>query len=266
MSRVGEGTIPDRLWLATFGTLAIVTGSLCVAFALRSGRDPRWVARRIEEKHPDLDTGLLAALEIDSADGQLGFLQSAVIRHALAHGQAHHWDDTVPTWRVRGAQLAHVVALGALVFVGFSLLDRTRSRSAALAEIVLADDGSEIEVDPGDTELERGSPLLVVARFKGAVPPDAKLVVEDKARVVAPKVMTRSLEDPTFAVALIPSRQTSPTISTTRDGAASRTRSPSSNIPNCNGLMPSSFFRLTPHSNRRQSKTSATSPRLKGPS
>ena len=37
-----------------------------------------------------------------------------------------------------------------------------------------------VEVDPGSTELERGTSLLVVARFQGPVPPEANLVVEKR--------------------------------------------------------------------------------------
>src|SRR5207342_1298945 len=55
---------------------------------------------------------------------------------------------------------------------------------------------SEVAVEPGNAEIERGTALLVVARFKGQVPADATLVIEgnDEARA-----MTRNLEDPTFA-------------------------------------------------------------------
>ena len=55
-----------------------------------------------------------------------------------------------------------------------------------------------MEVDPGNTELERGTSLLVVAKFHGNVPAEADLVVESAGRESRPK-MVRSLEDPTFA-------------------------------------------------------------------
>ena len=55
------------------------------------------------------------------------------------------------------------------------------------------------QVDPGNTELERGTSLLVVARFNGGAPADASLVVDDQAQTAARRGMTRSLEDPTFA-------------------------------------------------------------------
>src|SRR5262249_42601750 len=57
----------------------------------------------------------------------------------------------------------------------------------------------DVDVDPGDTELERGTSLLVVARFKGAVPAAASLTVEGHSQGTIRRPMTRSLEDPTFA-------------------------------------------------------------------
>ena len=39
-----------------------------------------------------------------ASSGRLGFLQTAVIREALEHRQAHDWDETVPTWTLRGTQ------------------------------------------------------------------------------------------------------------------------------------------------------------------
>ena len=62
-----------------------------------------------------------------------------------------------------------------------------------------AADASEVQVDPGDTELERGSALLVIARFHHGAPADATLVVEGGSQGPARRTMTRSLADPTFA-------------------------------------------------------------------
>ena len=42
--------------------------------SLRSARDPRWVARRIEAKHPELGTGLLAAVEEDCRQPRAGWV------------------------------------------------------------------------------------------------------------------------------------------------------------------------------------------------
>jgi hypothetical protein len=93
-----------------------------------------------------------------------------------------------------------LAALCGLAAVAIVLAGRARSDvGRAGTPLALAALASEIQVTPGDTEIEKGSSLLVVARFPSAVPPDAKLVVEDSTSASAAHPMTRSLEDPTFA-------------------------------------------------------------------
>ena len=53
---VGLGSIPAVWILAAIAVLAVVSGIACFLLAARSARDPRWVARRIEAKHPELGT------------------------------------------------------------------------------------------------------------------------------------------------------------------------------------------------------------------
>jgi hypothetical protein len=202
------------------------SGVVCAVLALRSARDPRWVARRIEARHPDLGTGLLAAVEQTkvpapapapvpaggwgtvpvSGSGRLGYLQTAVIQQALEHDRSHDWKETVPTGLLRGAKLAHAAALGGLLLVAAVLFARAQSRdrdeagaAAAAGGAVAA--GVDVKVEPGNAEIERGTPLLVVARFGDprTVPVEASLVVENASQGAISRPMTRSLEDPTFA-------------------------------------------------------------------
>jgi hypothetical protein len=196
----GEKLVPDG-WLFVLLGLVSVTGVSCAIASLRSVKDVRWVARRIERKHPELNTGLLAAVEEAALtpSGPLGFLQFTVIRHALEHRRAHDWDETVPTWKLRGTQLVHAAALGFLVAVAFALVGQARSHAGPRTAFESAVSAADVEVEPGNTEIERGTSLLVVARFKEGVPADATLVVDDKSHPAAARGMTRSLEDPTFA-------------------------------------------------------------------
>ena len=187
--------------LATFAGLAGVTGLAWAVVARRSARDPRWVARRIEAKHPELDAGLLAAVEQDAAagPGRLGFLQEAVIGQALEHRRRRDWDDTVPTRTLRGSQLVHAVSLGLFFFATAALAGQAFWKESDRVGLVGATAAEDVEVDPGNTELERGTSLLVVAHFKGAVPAAASLAVEGLSEGTIRRPMTRSLEDPTFA-------------------------------------------------------------------
>jgi hypothetical protein len=198
----GERAVPGGWVLVSFAAAALTTGLVCTVVALRSARDPRVVARRIEATHPDLGTGLLAAVEQseNGPGGRLGFLQNAVIRQALEHRLAHDWDEVVPTWTLRGFEVVHAIALIALLVVGLSLFSTASSEAGGTISFSFdpARKG-EIQVEPGNTEIERGTSLLVVARFNGMVPAEARLVLESETEATASRPMTRSLEDPTFA-------------------------------------------------------------------
>lgn len=201
LARPVPAILPDRWLLGSYLGLAVATALACAALALRSARDPRSIARRIEARYPELKTGLLAAVEEDAAaaTGELGYLQTAVIQHALHHRLSHDWDHAVSARSLRSAKLAHLMSLGLLLVVCFTLVSQTRVREQkGIANGVQAS-SAHLDVDPGDTSIERGTPLLIVARFAGPVPTEAHLLVEGHAQPTARKTMTRSLEDPTFA-------------------------------------------------------------------
>jgi hypothetical protein len=183
--------------------LAVILATAWRFIANRSVRDPHQVARRIEARYPELGAGLLAAIdELDAApSGRLGFLQSAVVREVLEHRSSHEWDEAVPTRKLARAQVAHIATLALLIVMlvrlGIQGADIQRHGSAGFW--LGSADSSEVQVDPGDTELERGSSLLVIARFPRGAPADATLVVEGGPQGQARRPMTRSLADPMFA-------------------------------------------------------------------
>ncbi|MDR3635671.1 MAG: hypothetical protein P4L84_17850 [Isosphaeraceae bacterium] len=200
-SQPGNAWVLGGRSLLACAAVAVLSALVCGLLAHRSVRDPRWVARRIEERHPELATGLLAAVEQDeaSAGGARTFLQAAVIGQALRHRRRRDWEAIVSPWAIRGAELAHAVALGVLLLTLVGLVRESRSRAAERSAQAALGALADIAVDPGDVSLERGSTLLVVARFGGRVPAEAQLVVEDAKDAGARRGMSRSLEDPTFA-------------------------------------------------------------------
>ena len=160
--------------VAAFVALALASGLACVVFAMRSARDLRAVARRIEAAHPDLDAGLLTAVEADvpAPAGRLGFLQEAVVARAIHHHHSNDWGGTVPQKAIHGARLAHLAALCGLAAVSIVLAGRARSDvGRAVTPVASAARASDVQVTPGDTEIEKGSSLLVVARFPAPCPP-----------------------------------------------------------------------------------------------
>jgi len=200
LSYLGKTPLPGPWLLGSFAA-AGATGVALGIWAMRSVRDPRWVARRIEAKYPELGTGLLAAVEqtTPSPSDKLGFLQTVVIRQALEHRRGHDWNQTVPTRMLQGAKLAHAATLVVFLAVSALLVAGSYSRLGGRLTPGLEADAAELQVEPGDAELERGTSLLVVARFHGSVPSDSSLVVKEGSGAQGRRPMTRSLEDPAFA-------------------------------------------------------------------
>ncbi len=180
-------------------TLAVFATLVAWWRSTRFAQDPRWVARQIEAFYPNLDARLAAAVQQQPPDGsrRFGYLQEAVIRQALLHRRDYDWRRLVSADRLFIMRVAGLVALALLVT---SLV----SVSQGIGRVAwLSSWGgwrpSQITVEPGDAQVERGTPLLVLARFAGRLPSDAELefTVGDRSPERLP--MKRSLDDPVFA-------------------------------------------------------------------
>lgn len=248
-ARLGKRLMLAGCWAsAAFAGLlliALMTGALgggwtlaglflCVGLAVsavvifrradRRFRDPKWLARRIEKRFPDLDARLLAATEQRAAP-RFGYLQQAVVEESLAHAHTHGWGRVVsPRW-LQAAAALHGVALGAMVVVLAAVAMHvwalsTEPRPPANLAAVTAGAGTpEVRVEPEDTVVERNTSLIVLARFgdrsspAGGLPRDVTLLVRDAktgavtsaatAPATAPAArelaMSKSMDDPVFA-------------------------------------------------------------------
>ncbi|NQT15602.1 MAG: hypothetical protein HQ582_22790, partial [Planctomycetes bacterium] len=188
-----------------FVVLVLLATGMSLGLAFRSARGLRWVARRIESQHPDLQHRLLAAVEQrpDLPDGRFGFLQETVLREALAHSHSHDWEETVPERQIRAAQLTGLTALALLALLSGAMLGYTgRHETAADLPPDLASPPElaqyEITIAPGDTSIERGTSLIVTARFGGNLPDDATLVCRPAGGEPSREAMSLSLSDPMF--------------------------------------------------------------------
>jgi hypothetical protein len=190
---VGIGLIgANRLWgwssdPAGRGPWPIASWALCVwtilatVFAVykyrRAQPDYKAVARNIERQHSDLKALLLAAIEQEpqEPDGRLGYLQEWVIGEALRHAAGHDWLRSISMKKFVLAYLGGIAALAFLIAVLSQMLPATSSLLTA-DRAVPARKGYHITVTPGDTTVELGTPVVVLARFDGRVPPEASLV------------------------------------------------------------------------------------------
>ena len=188
--------------LAVVALAATIVG---VVLARRAAGDPRWTARLIEAKHAELETLLLAAVEQEPTlpGGEFGFLQQGVIRDSLAHGRRNdYWQAAVPTRRIRLMQATGLATLALLVFVIGQMAGYASHRAEHIEPPGASGSPttmpSRVTIIPGDTEIERGTTLIVTARFDGVLPDDATLVYHDGSGETIREPMSLSLSDPMF--------------------------------------------------------------------
>jgi len=159
--------------------------------------DYRAIARRIEAENPQLHALLLTAVEQKpDSKGELNYLQERVIREALAQDRKHRWR----TETSQHLTLAQVGSVAALVFLGFVLASLYQSAPPRAAFFALT--GRSVEVTPGDTSVEKGSSLVVLARFNGDVPNEATLVVRPANEPERRLPLAKNLDDPVFGTSL----------------------------------------------------------------
>ena len=179
-------------WIAVLVTFAVVSIAMLIGVWWADSRsvDVKTLVKRIEDAHPDLQAALMTAVEQEPGkDGQLGYLQERVVYDAVDHALQHEWVKRVSSGRLIGAawlQMATVFAFGAALW---ALLGEARPigylPEAVAGEVAppelpkpeLAD--YEIQVLPGDTEVERGARLIVEAQFGERIPPNAMLVMRE---------------------------------------------------------------------------------------
>ncbi|MFA6544021.1 MAG: hypothetical protein WCS99_06325, partial [Limisphaerales bacterium] len=164
---------------------------------LAAKSDAHWLALQIEQQHPELKTVLLAALEQKpDADGQFSFLQQRVIAEAVVHGQNLGWSDAFPA---RHLLLAHAAHLAAFAFFLAALMGLRTNTIATVEKLAAAKAALDsVYVTPGDTQVERGNSLVVLAKFEGKLPPGATLVLGAGTNVTRSIALTKALDDPVF--------------------------------------------------------------------
>ena len=165
--------------------------------------DPRMIAKQIEKKHPALQTSLLAALDQtpDSESGKLSFLQNRVILDSLASAERDHWFDLVPRPRItllRALHLAGAAAcfLTALILL-FSRTTKPQNSTATFSQAPFIG----MAIDPGDVEIERGSPLTIQVRFAANPPETTVLEITDESGIHT-MPLSRPFTDPIYQARL----------------------------------------------------------------
>ncbi|MGE0760315.1 MAG: hypothetical protein AB7O38_25095, partial [Pirellulaceae bacterium] len=157
--RTTGGRLPGGAYsLASAAAVAWVGLAVALWWRSRNAGYYRRVAQRVEERFPELNAGLLTALDVVPAPlgTRLGYLDERVLTKALAHAYHERWERVVPGGKLARLHLGHAASLAALGVVLYSVgagsaTWSTGARNAALAATEAGD--FELTVDPGNTEI-----------------------------------------------------------------------------------------------------------------
>ena len=163
-------------------TVAVTLG---LVLARWNARVPTWLetALLVEQHHPELNDVVLTAVRQEaSAPNVSSVLTARVLRQADDAAMVSNWTSVVPRGQIFRWFLASGVCFGLLVSSVLAAgrwrfaMDPTIRKAATEDQALVLPFTAQIE--PGDTEVERGTELTVVARFSGEIPTYASVQVQ----------------------------------------------------------------------------------------
>ncbi|MCH2592251.1 MAG: hypothetical protein MKZ85_04485 [Pedosphaera sp.] len=153
------------------------------------------IVRLIERHHPGLNKLLETASEqiAKNDPDKLDYLQQRVLTDALKASREQGW-ELEANGRLALTHLYHGAALSVFLLAFWQMSDTTGSQTVRSAK-------GSVMVEPGDVEVERGTSLIVSAKFTSNKS-DVKLVVKEHGRDQRWMTMVQSLDDPTYSYRL----------------------------------------------------------------
>jgi len=182
-------------WLALplVAAVGLVLAAIVLIRARRTPPDFRSLAREIESRHPELDGRLLTVVEQEApGNGGLGYLQQRVLDEALANDDRVHWGALLPNSRILAAKATHLATLVILAVVLWGL------RVPGSHGLIVPRSEVGVTITPGDVTLEKGSSLVVMARFEGRLPAKVDLLLDPTSGTTQRLPLVKSLADPLF--------------------------------------------------------------------
>jgi len=186
--------------------LVLAGGGLAAVFIWwqegRLPRDVRGLAAAIERAHPNLRHLLTTAVEQEPnpQTGKLGYLQWRVIEQAVAHPDRQVWEDGFQREYSAASQRLWLALIALVITVWLG--DHHMASSARPIAAAPPAAGPEITVTPGDTQVERGTGLVITARFGSTPPAEATLVLVSASGKTQRLPLARQLADPVFGAGL----------------------------------------------------------------
>ncbi|MFG0267053.1 MAG: hypothetical protein ACF8AM_18165, partial [Rhodopirellula sp. JB055] len=173
--------------VAIVSTLVIAAIVCLIAARLRI-RNVQSVAKRIEHRYPDLDQRLITAVDESVAQHPDNYLNQRVMQEAREHARHNDWPDVVSSrwlWVNRLFGLSGTIAT--LVCAATFLLAEPDASATSSSDALPKPD---VVIQPGSTEIEHGTNLLVTAEFQAdwinrqsAVEPELVLTAIDSQPV-----------------------------------------------------------------------------------
>ncbi len=163
-------------------------------------------ARLVEQTHPNLNDAVITAVQVSQRPGERpSVLAAMAIQDAERLARQDDWSHAVS-----GRTLAKWTLLSFLSFVVMVSSVMAASRYGRNLNSPLIEAASKTQkkpsipitqlvIEPGDTEIERGSALTVVARFPGAVPTIAVLEFVEADQSARQLSMTETVDAGIFA-------------------------------------------------------------------
>ncbi|MEC9094151.1 MAG: DUF4175 family protein [Planctomycetota bacterium] len=209
------GLSPVMSSLGFIGLCLLVSVGLCV-MSRNWFSDVRWIASRVESRFPELDSRLLTSLDQNNESSQSpdGFLQQVVFLQTLSHSSQHPWSRVVPQSKILFAQLAAISGFALMLMSSIMIANNGSppKNEVAPVDVPAVASGSNppfvqlVSIEPGNTDVEKGTALVVLARFKDELPGHAELVYEFASSDKSPGdeslqriSMNASFDDPVFA-------------------------------------------------------------------
>ena len=178
-------------------SLALLVSIVAIAWRHRhrAQADQRALALYVEEKFPDLEQRLLTSIEFSQIEGEplKGGVSPAFVEQLIKDARSHVELQRQEVERVgspRESFIAMAAGLAACLALGLLLQESAQMRQAAqrLAWPFASEQRADISpaalpialiVEPGDIELQRGSPLTFTARVENAQPGALTLRLQD---------------------------------------------------------------------------------------
>lgn len=159
------------------------------------------IARGIEQRHPELHSLLLTAVEQSpDAHGKLSFLQQQVVQQAMQESRRVPWVDAVPNRAFWGWGSAITLLFVSLVTLSLWTVS-AKKQQLAQEEQKAAVAKEPVTVTPGDAEVERGSGLVILATFQ-TPPSEATLIIQPQNAPAERIPLVKNLDDPVFGGSL----------------------------------------------------------------